>query len=87
MTDLIDHLLEGRHRFQNQAIIDCLALARLEPSPRERQSVASLLLLLDVANRSNLSHKLHNLKRHGLIAYEPGCTGDTGYRITRVGPA
>lgn len=86
-TTLIDHLLEGRHRFPNQVIIDCLALARMEPSPNERFTWEVLAAILGVNDQPSVSNKLHKLKRVGLLEYQRGHRGDPGYRIKRVGPA
>ncbi len=87
MKDLIDYLLDGRHRFPNQTIIDCLALARLEPSPDERFTWEVLAAILGTSQQPALSNKLHNLKRAGLLDFESGDRGDPGYRILRVGPS
>lgn len=87
MTDLIDHLLAERHRIPNQVIIDCLVLARLQPTPRQRVSVTSLMMVLDAGSQSSLSQRLGKVKRYGLLDYERGYVGDPGYRILRVGPA
>jgi hypothetical protein len=87
VTDLIDHLLAQRHRIPNQVIIDCLALARLQPSPEQRFSVAKLQAALDAGSQSSMSQRLGKVKRYGLLDYERGYRGDPGYRITRVGPA
>ena len=86
-TTLIDHLLEGRHRFPNQVIIDCLALARMDPSPDERFTWEVLAAILGVNEQPRVSNKLHKLKRVGLLDFESGDRGDPGYRITRVGPS
>jgi hypothetical protein len=87
MIDLIDHLLNQRHRIPNQVIIDCLVLARLQPTPDQRVSVAKLQSALDAGNQSSLSQRLGKVKRYGLLDYERGYRGDPGYLITRVGPA
>lgn len=87
MNELIDHLLAERHRIPNQVIIDCLTLARLEPSPEQRFPIARMLEVLDAGTQPSMSLRLTKLKRHGLLDYERGYRGDPGYRITRVGPA
>ena len=87
MTDLLNHLLDGRHRLPNQTIIDCLALARLQPSPDERFTWQVLAAVLCTTQQPALSHKLHNLKRAGLLDFESGDRGDPGYSILRVGPS
>ena len=87
MTDLIDHLLAERRRIPNQVIIDCLVLARLQPTPEQRFSVAMLQAALNAGTQSSLSQRLGKVKRYGLIDYERGYCGNPGYRITRVGPA
>lgn len=87
MTDLIDHLLAERHRIPNAVIIDCLVLAQLAPSPEQRVSVASLLLVMGLSCQASLSTRMGKLKRYGLLDYKAGTRAEPGYLITRVGPA
>jgi hypothetical protein len=87
MTDLIDHLLAERHRLPNAVIIDCLVLAQMQPSPKHRLSVESLLLVMGLSCQASLSTRMGKLKRYGLIDYKAGSRADPGYLITRVGPA
>lgn len=87
MTDLLTYLLQERHRIPNQVIIDCLALARLKPSPSRRIPQAEMQETLGTCNQSHLSHRLTRLKKAGLIDYEAGWRGEPGYCIFRVGPA
>lgn len=87
MTELIDHLLAERHRIQNQTIIDCLALARLAPSPEHRISATQLMEALNATSQQCLTNRLARLRRYELLDYKSGHNGAPGYLITRVGPA
>lgn len=87
MTDLVTYLLDNRHRIPNQVIIDCLALAQLDPDPRRRVPTEALQEHLQACSGPHLSKRLGRLRRAGLISYEPGVAGDPGYFITRIGPA
>jgi hypothetical protein len=85
-TALIAHLLANRHRIPNRAIINCLALARLNPGPADRVMVQQLMLIFQHGNRGGVSAILQELKRCGLVDFEPGTSGTPGYLIFRVGP-
>lgn len=84
---LVHYLLDNRHRIPNQVIIDCLAMAQLDPDPRHRVTTDVMQEHLQANSGSGLSHRLGRLRRAGLIDYEPGVNGDPGYLINRVGPA
>lgn len=87
VNPLIDYLLGHRQWIPNGVIIDCLALARLNPSPEQRITTAELMETMEAASQPVLSHRLTRLKDHGLLDYESGRNGAPGYRILRVGPA
>jgi DNA-binding IscR family transcriptional regulator len=83
---LVSQLLANRARLTDQAIVDCMALAQLHPSPDRRFKVPELMTVLGHTSLSALSRKLSTLKRAGLLEYQRGNAVEPGYRITRVGP-
>jgi hypothetical protein len=83
---LVGHLLANRYRVPNRAFINCLALARLNPSPRRRVTVEELMLLFGHSQRGGISHLMLELQRCGLVEFESGVRGAPGYMIWRVGP-
>jgi hypothetical protein len=85
-TALVTYLLDNRHRIPNRAIINCLALARLNPSPTDRVRVEELILLFQHSKRGGISCIMLELKRCGLVDFEKGVRGNPGYLIFRVGP-
>ena len=87
--DLVGYLLANRARFGSTMIVDCLALADLKArlKPWERVQPTALCELLDVSTPSYASRRLKSLVRAGLLEYESGVVGETGYVLFRVGPA
>lgn len=87
--ELVGYLLANRARIGSTAIVDCLALADLKTrlKPWERVQPTALCELLDVATQSYVSKRLKLLVRAGLLEYESGFRGETGYVLLRVGPA
>ncbi len=85
-TALVTHLLANRHRIPNRAIINCLALARLNPTPVRRVTVEELIPLFQHSKRGGISGLMLELKRCGLVDFESGVCGTPGYLIFRVGP-
>ena len=85
-TDLITHLLANRHRISSRAFINCLALARAKPNPKYRVTAEILMGLFHHSSRGGISVLMLELRRCGLIEFEPGVRGEPGYLITRVGP-
>lgn len=83
---LVTHLLANRHRIPNRAFINCLALARLNPSPRRRVTVEELMLLFGHSHRNGISNLMLELQSCDLVEFEPGVRGAPGYTIWRVGP-
>lgn len=82
---LVSHLLERRHRLQDVAAVDCLALAQLvlcRPAGRVPCSVVAACL--GSAGINALGNRLRRLRDAGLIEYEPGTGG--GYQFLRIGP-
>jgi len=85
-TALVTYLLANRYRIPNRAFINCLALARLNPTPASRVSVDELILLFQHSKRGGISGIMLELKRCGLVEFDSGVRGDPGYLIWRVGP-
>ena len=85
-TALVTYLLDNRYRIPNRAIINCLALARLNPTPVRRVSVEELIPLFQHSKRGGISGLMLELKRCDLVKFEPGVRGAPGYTIWRVGP-
>ena len=85
-TALVTYLLDNRYRIPNRAIINCLALARLNPSPHRRVTVEELIPVFQHSGRGGVSGLMQELQRCGLIDFEPGVRGTPGYLIWRVGP-
>jgi hypothetical protein len=85
-TALVSYLLANRYRIPNRAIINCLALARLNPSRTERVSVEDLMIMFGHSKRGGISGIMLELQRCGLIDFESGVRGTPGYTIRRVGP-
>ena len=85
-TDLVTHLLANRHRIPSRAIINCLALARAKPNPKYRVTAEILMELFHHSSRGGISVLMSELRRCGLIEFQPGVRGEPGYLITRVGP-
>jgi hypothetical protein len=83
---LVSYLLYNRYRIPNRAIINCLALARLKPTPRRRVSVEELKILFQHSGRGGISGLMLELQRCGLVDFESGVRGTPGYLIWRVGP-
>jgi hypothetical protein len=83
---LVSYLLDNRYRIPNRAIINCLALARLNPTPVRRVSVEDLMVMFQHSTRGGISGLMLELKRCGLVDFEPGVRGTPGYLIFRVGP-
>jgi hypothetical protein len=83
---LISYLLDNRYRIPNRAIINCLALARLNPSRTERVSVEELMIVFQHSCRGGVSGIMLELQRCGLVDFESGVRGTPGYLIWRVGP-
>jgi hypothetical protein len=85
-ADLVTHLLANRHRIPSRAFINCLALARAKPNPKYRVTAEILMKLFHHNTRGGISALMLELRRCGLIEFEPGVRGEPGYLITRVGP-
>ena len=85
-TDIVTHLLANRHRIPSRAIINCLALARAKPNPKYRVTAQILMELFHHSTRSGISVLMSELRRCGLVEFQPGARGEPGYLITRVGP-
>jgi hypothetical protein len=85
-TALVTYLLANRHRIPNKTIINCLALARLNPTPVRRVTVEELITLFQHSKRGGISGLMLELKRCGLVDFESGVCGTPGYLIFRVGP-
>jgi hypothetical protein len=83
---LVSYLLDNRYRIPNRAIINCLALARLNPTPLRRVSAKDLMIVFQHSHPAGVSAILQELKRCGLVDFEPGTSGTPGYLIWRVGP-
>ena len=83
---LVTYLLANRHRIPNRAIINCLALARMNPSPTDRVMVEELMMMFQHSGRGGISNLMLELKRCGLVDFESGVCGTPGYLIFRVGP-
>ncbi len=64
---LISYLLDNRYRIPNRAIINCLALARLKPTPRRRVSVEQLMILFQHSSRGGISDLMLELQRVGPV--------------------
>ncbi len=85
-TDLVTHLLANRHKIPSRAILNCLALARAKPNPNYRVTAEILMELFHHSSPSGISVLMSELRRCGLIEFQPGVRGEPGYLITRVGP-
>lgn len=85
-SDLVAYLLDNRHRLPDRAILNCLALARMKPPPGRRILAEELMGVLGHSQRNGISGLLLELKRCGLVEFEPGWKGTPGYLIQRVGP-
>lgn len=85
-TALVTYLLDNRYRIPNRTIINCLALARLNPTPLRRVTVEELIPLFQHSKRGGISCLMLELKICGLVDFEKGVRGNPGYLIFRVGP-
>jgi DNA-binding IscR family transcriptional regulator len=85
--DLFDYLLERRYDVPDGVLVDCLAIAQLNPKPSRIYSWQTLLNQLQCCSQSHLSKKLGKLRAAGLVDIEAGGPGCPGYVIRRVGPA
>jgi hypothetical protein len=85
-ADLVTHLLANRHRIPSRTFINCLALARAKPNPKYRVTAEILMELFHHSSRSGISVLMSELRRCGLVEFQPGVRGEPGYLITRVGP-
>jgi hypothetical protein len=83
---LTTHLLANRHRLHARTIVDCLSLARFNPSPDRRYQAEELFPVLDTFDRATISQKLASLRKAGLIRYCKGSTATPGYCFSRIGP-
>jgi len=84
--EILEYLLAHRHRYKNQVLIDCLALASHGVAGR-RVLVRELEDVLQAQGFAYVSVRIRHLKRVGLIDYEPGHWSRPGYLFHRVGPA
>jgi hypothetical protein len=83
---LLDHLLDRIHTLQNSVVIDCLLLARLDPSPNQTITWQELAKLWGVGSRMVVCKKVRYLREAGLIDCHKGAPYHPGYQFSRIGP-
>jgi hypothetical protein len=88
MNHLIDHLLANRSTIPDRVIVDCIALARLQPSPDQSVSWLRVAEALGVGScrQPYLSQIVRRLVHYDLVDYDRGARDRPGYRFLRVGP-
>jgi hypothetical protein len=83
---LVSYLLANRHRITNRSIINCLALAQLNPTPHRRVTAKELIPIFQNNTQGGIRFLMNELRHFGLVDFESGRRGTPGYLIWRVGP-
>ena len=87
-SDLLSYLLDNRHRFTGTTIVDCIDLAIIvSADPLRRVQSTTLERRWACNSHQAVSLRIGRLRKAGLVDYERGAVGNTGYLFLRIGPA
>lgn len=87
LSNLLSYLLDNRHRFTGTTIVDCIDLAIIvSADPLRRVQLTTLERRWACNSYQAVSFRIGRLRKAGLVDYERGAPGNTGYLFFRIGP-